>query len=318
MHHSLEADAIVVGAGSAGSYFAWRLSRAGFRVLVVEARQFSDLGKHIEIFHMDQVRFEQFEIPHPEPPELIQMEEVSRTWSPDLKTSLPVRYPFYVLHMPAFLQRMHGYARQAGAALLEDAGVDGLILEGGRLVGVCGTRGGERFEARARLVVDASGLRAAVRSRLPEDFGVESAPVPPADCLFVCLEFRDKIPAGFPSGSNSYLYHKAFWNRSWGNGAILGIGQPLGFDHAWQLHSEWRQEYFGDPGEVLYRRQGVIPYHRPPLSLVGIGLVVIGDAASQNKPFSGEGVTSGFTAARIAAEVAAAALESDDTSRRSL
>ena len=318
MHNSLEADAIVVGAGSAGSYFAWRLSRAGYRVLILEARRLSDLGKHIEIFHMDQVRFDQFEIPHPEPPELIHTEEASRTWSPDLRTSFPVRYPFYVLHMPAFLQRMHGYARQAGVALLESAEVDGLIVESGRLVGVRGTRAGERFEARAKLVVDASGLKAAVRSRLPDAFGVENTPVPAANCLFVCLEFRDKIQAGFPSGSNSYLYHKAFWNRSWGTGAILGIGQPLGFDHAWRQHSEWRQECFGDPGEVLYRRQGVVPFHRPPLSLVGDGLMVIGDAANQNKPFSGEGVTSGFTAARIAAEVAAAALRAEDTGRQRL
>ena len=36
--------------------------------------------------------------------------------------------------------------------------------------------------------------------------------------------------------------------------------------------------------------------------------MVIGDAANHNKPFSGEGVTSGFTGARIAAEVAVTAL----------
>src|SRR4030065_2915962 len=91
MHNSFEADAIVVGAGSAGSYFAWRLSRAGYRVLILEARRLSDLGKHIEIFHMDQVRFDESEIPHPGPPELIHTQEGSRTWSPALKTDFPVR-----------------------------------------------------------------------------------------------------------------------------------------------------------------------------------------------------------------------------------
>jgi hypothetical protein len=46
--------------------------------------------------------------------------------------------------------------------------------------------------------------------------------------------------------------------------------------------------------------------------------MVIGDAANQNKPFSGEGVTSGFTAARMAAEVAVSALQSEDTRRARL
>jgi hypothetical protein len=46
--------------------------------------------------------------------------------------------------------------------------------------------------------------------------------------------------------------------------------------------------------------------------------MAIGDAACQNKPFSGEGVTSGFTGARIAAEVAAEALRKGDVSRAGL
>jgi len=45
---------------------------------------------------------------------------------------------------------------------------------------------------------------------------------------------------------------------------------------------------------------------------------MIGDAANQNKPFSGEGVTSGFTAAGIAAEVAVNALQKGDFSREAL
>ena len=46
--------------------------------------------------------------------------------------------------------------------------------------------------------------------------------------------------------------------------------------------------------------------------------MVMGDAAFQTKPFSGEGVTSSFTACQIAAEVAAQALGRGDVSRESL
>jgi flavin-dependent dehydrogenase len=46
--------------------------------------------------------------------------------------------------------------------------------------------------------------------------------------------------------------------------------------------------------------------------------MVAGDAAMMNKPFSGEGVTSAFTACVIAVEVASRALGSDDVTRESL
>jgi len=318
MTNLLSSDIIVVGAGTAGSYFAWQMGKAGYRVLMLEAKKLDSLGKHIEIFHMDKLRFDEFGIPHPTPEELIHTEEVGYNWSPDLKVRQPVRYTIYVMYMPAFIQRMQSYARAAGATILENAVVEDVILENGKLVGVTGKQGAETFEARARLVVDASGMAAAVRSRLPAEFGVENTRVPPEDCFFVCLEFRENIPAGMPTGSNSYMFHKAFWNKSYGEGAILGIGQPHSFDYAWDKHRAWREEYFGDPGRVVKTRQGVVPYHRPPFSLVGDGFLVIGDAANQNKPFSGEGVTSGFTACRIASEVAIAALQKGDLSRSAL
>jgi digeranylgeranylglycerophospholipid reductase len=318
MTKKLESDVIVVGAGTAGCFFAWQLGKAGYKVLLLEARKLVNLGKHIEIFHMDKIRFDEFGIPHPTQEEIIHVEEVGYNWSPDLKVKQPVRYTIYVMRMPAFIQRMQAYARETGATILEEAEVKDLILVNGCLAGVTGQIDGENFEARARLVVDATGLAAAVRTKLPQEFGVENTPVPAGDCLFVCLEFRDEIPAGQPSGSNSYMFHKAFWNKSYGEGAILGIGQPNSFEFAWQKQREWREEYFGNPGKVLQKRQGVIPYHRPPFSLVGNGFMVIGDAANQNKPFSGEGVTSGFTACRIAAEIAAASLKSGTVSQEAL
>jgi hypothetical protein len=99
---------------------------------------------------------------------------------------------------------------------------------------------------------------------------------------------------------------------------ILGIGQPGSYETAWQKHREWREEYFGDPGRVIKRTQGRTPYRRSPYSLVGNGFMVMGDAAFQTKPFSGEGVTSSFTACQIAAEVAVEALRQGDVSRERL
>jgi flavin-dependent dehydrogenase len=312
------ADVIVVGAGTAGCLFAWRMAERGYQVLVLEQDRLKNLGQHIEIFHMGQDQFDPYGIPHPEPPELIHTETINTTYSPDLTVKLPIRGTFYVMNMSAFMQRMQGYAREAGAALVEGASVEGLLIEDDALVCVSGVQASEPFEARGKLVVDASGLAGAVRTRLPEGFGVENAPVPSEKCLYVCLELRNEIPEGFPTGSNGYMYHKAFWNKGYGEDVVLGIGQPVSFDYAWEKHREWREAYFGDPGVVIGRRQGAIPFTRAPFSLVGDGFMLIGDAANQNKPFSGEGVTSGFAAVAIAVDVADRALKQRDVSRADL
>lgn len=313
MPSTFTADVIVVGGGPVGSYFAWRMAEYGHQVIVFEKQALTALGQGIEIFHMEQVRLDEFGIPYPTPPELIHTEQVNFTYSPDLEVKVPVRGTFFVMNMPQFIQRLHTYARQAGAALVDHAEVEDVLIEDGTLTGIRGIHNGSAFTARAPLVVDASGLAAAVRTRLPDNFGLENTPVPPEQCLYVCLELRAQLPEGCPTGSNGYMFHKAFWNKGYGEDAVLGIGQPHSFEYAWQKHQEWREAYFGNPGKVVGRRQGVIPFTRTPFSLVGNGLMVIGDAANQNKPFSGEGVSSGFTAAAIAAEVADRALQCGNT-----
>jgi digeranylgeranylglycerophospholipid reductase len=319
MTTAFRADVVVVGAGTSGCYFAWRLAQAGYRVLVLEKRALAELGQHIGIFHMDVVRFGEFGIPLPEGDEVEHLAESGLMWSPDLQVKVEIRYPFYVMHKPLFHRRMHRYVRESGGEIVERARVTGLLLEGSRLVGVQGEMDGGPFEARAPLVVDASGVKAEVRTLLPDWFGVENDPIRDTERLFVCLEYREGTAEGpYPTGSNFYPFHKAFWNLGPGDQVILGIGQPGSYDYAWQKHREWREEYFGDPGRVVQRCQGTVPFRRSPFSLVGDGFLAVGDAAYQNKPFSGEGVTSGFTACAIAAEVAAEALARGDTSRAAL
>jgi flavin-dependent dehydrogenase len=318
MSEQLQADVVVVGSGSSGCYFAWRLAQAGFRPLVLEKRRLDEVGEEIEIFHMDEVRFDQFGLPRPAGEELIGYYPTGLAWSPDRQVQNVVRYAFCVMHKPSFSRRLHRYVHEAGGEILAETEALEPIVEDGSVTGVRARHAGSLVEARGKIVVDASGIDGVVRTTLPASLGIETDRITADDCLFVCLEFRDDLGEGLPTGLNFYPFHKAFWNPSRGTGAILGIGQPGSYEIAWQRHREWREEYFGDPGRVLQRTQGRTPYRRSPYSLVANGFMVMGDAAFQTKPFSGEGVTSSFTACQIAAEVAIEALENGEVSGEAL
>jgi len=307
-----------VGAGPTGSYLGWKLAQAGCDVLLLEALPLEKVGAHIEVIHLDQVRFDEFAIPHPLPPERLHLVPANRVWSIDGSEHFEVRYPFYVANMPAFVQRLHGYVRQAGGRIIDHARVEDAIIDNGFCCGVRGTCAGEPFEARARITVDASGTAGAVRTRLPDGFGVENCPLPPEQTFFCALELRDDIPAGFPTDNNSFLGAPGFWNKSYGDGAILGIIAPGSADNARNALTQWRETTYGHPGRLVARRVGCSPYRRAPSSYVGDGFAGVGDCVYQNKAFSGEGITSGFTACSIAQEVILAALEQGDVSRKGL
>ncbi len=318
MTKEFNADVVVVGAGTAGSYFAWQAAKAGLKVLLLEARALEAMGKSIEVIHMDQSAFAEFGVPEPQPPELIHLETVGVMWAPDRRIRDTVEHPFYVLNLPALYQRLHGYAAGSGVEIVEKAEVTGLILEDGTLRGVSGTLKGSPFAAHARLVVDASGMVGAVRTRLPQEFGVENAPIDPANVFCCCLELRSDLPKGSLTGSNSFMSESGFWNRSYGDDIIIGMSQHGGYEYTWQKHKEFRERNWGDPGKLVARRQGMVPYRRSPFSLVGNGFLVLGDAAFQNRPFSGESIISGWGACRAALPAALQALHRGDVSRAAL
>ncbi|MEA3374696.1 MAG: NAD(P)/FAD-dependent oxidoreductase [Chloroflexota bacterium] len=309
---------MVVGAGTAGAYFAWRIAQAGFKTVVLEKQRLEELGTDIGILHVDGIRFAQFGIPLPTGNELVGYYPDGRAWPPDGDDFKVVKYAFYVIEKPLFIRRLQCYATLAGAQFIEQAAADDVIVEAGALAGLGATTGGGELEVRARLVVDCSGIDGAVRTRLPDDLCVENDPISDDDTLFVILQYWDDIEGDHPTGLNFYPFHKTFCNPSYGDGAILGIGQPGGYEQAERVHREFLAERFPNQHRLVKRCQGRTPFRRPPYSLVGNGFVVMGDAAFMTKPFSGEGVTSGFTACQIAAEVATAALSKGDVSRAAL
>lgn len=312
-----EVDVSIVGAGTSGTYLALKLAEAGFRCLVVEKDELRNLGRSIGPFHMEEEAFTRFGIPLPEGEELLHRLETITMWSPDHDKKVTARLSTLDMDKPAFMRRLHSRARDAGAEIIERAQFAGLVREKGNPAGMRAVGAQGEFVVRCRLVVDASGIGGAVRTGLPGSPWIENDPVADLDTLIVYMESWGDLRGEVSPDINSFLHFQGWYAPSYGDELIVGVGMPASPEGA-----KRRQQAFAATlpftGRAVTSTGGRVPYRRPPLSLVDNGIMVVGDAAFMNKPFNGEGVTSAFTACRIAAEVAADALARDDLTREAL
>lgn len=313
----LNADVVIVGAGTSGTYLAWKLAEAGYRCLVLERDRLENLGTSIGPFHMEEAAFERFGIPLPCGDELLHTARTITMWPPGAGESVTARIDIMVMDKPLFMRRLHSYAREAGAEFVEEVEVTGLVVGRGFPCGVKARGASGEMEVLGRLLVDASGIEGALRTRMPASPWFESDPIIDLDTLIVYMETWRDIKGDIRPDVNSYLHFQGWYAPAPGDTRIVGVGMPASPEGA-----KKRQQAFaaGLPfeGEVESSTGGRVPYRRPPYSLVDNGLVVVGDAAFMNKPFSGEGVISALAACRIVSEVAAGALARDDVSREAL
>jgi flavin-dependent dehydrogenase len=312
-----DCDILIIGAGTAGSYFGWQMARRGHSVVIAERSERQSVGKRLDVFHIDSVKFDEFGVPPPEmdAPEFCVILEEGISCSPEGKYPKAVRYPFHVMRLPLFLQRLFTHAESEGVQFEFSTEFAKLLYRDGRVSGAVVKRGGEEQTIRARLVVDASGINAVVRTTLPSDYGVENFKTAPDEKFYVVLRYITWLDPDRPRtvDSEGWTFYKAWVAPSYHErGAIIGIGATGSYDHAEEVFREFAAAITLPPHQVDKIERGVTPYRRPPYSVVGDGFLCLGDSACLTKPFSGEGVTSGWTLCKIAADVVDRALQEDE------
>lgn len=309
-------DILIVGAGAAGSYFGWQMARRGYSVVIAERNERQSVGQRLDVFHIDSVKFDEFGVPPPEAdaPEFCVILETGISYSPEGKHPKAVRYPFHVMRLPLFLQRLFTLAEADGVEFEFSTEFSELLYRDGRISGAVVKRAGEEQTIRARLVVDASGINAVVRTTLPQGYGVENFQTSPDEKFYVVLRYITWSDPDRPRtvDSEGWTFYKAWVAPSYHErGAIIGIGATGSYDHAEEVFREFSAAIPLPPHQVDKIERGVTPYRRPPYSVVGDGFLCLGDSACLTKPFSGEGVTSGWTLGKIAADVVDRVLQGD-------
>ncbi|PIO05763.1 digeranylgeranylglycerophospholipid reductase [Candidatus Micrarchaeota archaeon CG08_land_8_20_14_0_20_59_11] len=310
-------DAIVIGCGPGGSFFAKTAAKKGMNVAVLDKKK--DLGSPVRCG-----------------------EGIATQW--DASYGLPLNAKSIAMRIDAALAiapngksfRMAGAgavverkifdkflaidAARAGAHILPKTLVTDLVRENGKIAGVKAKRFGEEVEFRAPLVVSAEGMENTIARKagmkvqhtlydtdVCYEYEMANVPCEPV----IELYFGNRIS----SRGYAWIFPKAKDVANVG----IGVGGETGADPKALLDAFIRErpERF-KKAEVIEVKGGDISVGASSERLVGDNFMVIGTAAHMVDPIHGGGMGLAIIAGKIAAEVVAEAHERKDYSRDAL
>ncbi len=308
-------DAIVVGAGPAGSTAARYAAREGVSVLLLEKDR--DIGMPVRCGEAVSNRSLE-ELVAIDPRWIAATIRRFRLIAPDggrVEPSLDGHG--YVLERRIFDYDLARLAAEEGAEVLTKAYAGGLLREKGNVAGVTATVNGEERIFRGRVVVGADG----VESRVGRWAGIDTTThMRDMEC---CAQMTLTNAAPEPETCEFYFGreiapHGYLWIFPKGNG-IANVGVGISGEAAKKRSPlsrlrEFVSRKFPAAG-VLTTVAGGVPCAPTLPTIVKDNVLLVGDAAHQVNPISGGGITSGMIAGRMAGEAIAAALRSGDLSR---
>ena len=313
-------DLIVIGAGTTGAYLAETMAKRGHSVLVIEKLPKTKVGKKYDIFHIEAKEFERLGIPRPKEGDPAWAFEFEKNFNADQLMHAPKCQlnPMVGLHMHEYTLLLDARAEEAGAKITYSCEfLDFLYNEKGKICGVTVKYRGREKKIAARLVADCSGMAAVGRTRLPEGYGIETAPLTDEDMFYVVLKYvKLKHPEDYLEGSTFWAYYKA-WIAPCADphGAIIGLGACHSYEYAEQMLAEMEKTVPLPEYDLVRVEKGRTPYTRSPYSMVADGFFVSGDAGSFTKSVNGEGVTSSMVQIKTAADTLDSALTYNKATR---
>jgi len=322
-------DVVVAGLGPAGSVAIWHLARMGYSVVGIDLRGWSNLwgkpcGDAIGAHHVSDAGL-------PPLPERVIRNHVRAIdiYSPGETTRYRVTGEGYIIDRRAMGEWLLRDAEARGAELMLNTAILGPVIEDGRVVGVRVRRGERVEEVRGRLVVEATGFSRVLRTRLPKDWPVyeDIAPTDMEIAYREIIEYED-YTVEEPSVIRIYLDQEVapggyWWYFPESSSAVntgLGVQGGKGHPNPQQLYRRLVETHqlFKHKFRVRTGAGAPLPTRRPSNTMVGPGIVVIGDAGYTVNPLHGGGMGYAFRAAFFAAKAFEEAYNSGNVSIESL
>ena len=310
-----EYDIIVVGACTAGAYFARNMAEKGYSVLVLEKSAKEDVGKRLDIFHMDKQEMLSYSVPVPQPGDRDYYHSFEYSASRSALGNWEKRHEHtvLVLDLAGYIGRLADWAEQSGVEFsYESEFKDFLFDDEGKICGVKAVKDSAEVSVKARLVADCSVIGSSVRRKLPDLYGVENFKIDGKSKFYVIcryIHFADK-EKNKVTHTISWPYYKVWLApQQDSDGALLGVGANLSFDYAERSLENFLDTIGLDDYTVDYIQKGATPYRRPPYSFVADGYICMGDSACLTKPSNGEGVTAAWYLSKIAVDIVDKAMQ---------
>jgi flavin-dependent dehydrogenase len=306
-------DVIIIGAGPVGVYFAISLAKKYNSVLIIERDSRENVGSKMDQFHLESMVFEKYAIPPPieGTDEFITSFEYTSYYGPHGKYQQVMKYPVTAMRFQFFIQRLIRIGEENKVKFEFSTNFKEPIIQDHHLVGAKVIQQNTLKEFYGKLIVDATGSSAVVRTSLPDDFGVENFKIADDEKMYVIqrvIQWKnpedDHPGTGKYEESISWIYYKTWLAPHFiPNANIFGGGQPGGYENQEKATAIFLQDVPFPPFEVLEVHKATTAYRRSPYSLVGNGFLCIGDSACMSKSFSGEAIESSWNASLIATEV---------------
>lgn len=324
----MEYDVIVVGAGVAGLYASYALAKNGFRVAFIDFKSENNIGGKVCGDAIGEHHFIELNLELPRLGyEATNIYRGVRLISPDEQHIVDVDGKGYSLDRQKFSYKLYTMAINAGAESFLEHYFINPIIEGSWVKGVIvKDRTGATKILKSKIVIDATGIAAAVRTKLPSDWWVSES-IPKED---LNVTYREIIEGDINDIEENlaHIYINSvvapggyWWLFPKGNG-VYNIG--LGVQWKNEVNPKINYEKFvrsrlqKSINTIIHAGGGLVPTRRPIPCMVWNGFVVIGDAAATANPVHGGGIGSAMISAKSAAKIVTNALSKGDCSIENL
>ncbi len=287
-------DAIVVGAGPAGSTIAKTVAASGFRVLVLEKN--ASCRSPCAGYISNTINMEL-------PDDCVVQSKITtmRTYFPDLSFH-DFQLDGFVVDRPSFDTALAKKAEESGAEFRWNSPLMGMISGGAKF------KGGE---ASGKIIVGADGVFSKTASLL----GLER------QRIAVCAQYHIKgirtLPQtceiffdnNYAPGGYVWIYPTGEDSAKVGLGQTSGRGSPRQYLDAFINESHTAAQLAGKKKEYI---TGALPVSGLREKLVFDNILLVGDSTGMADPITGAGINSAMLAGEIAGKTIINALENDD------
>ncbi len=310
-------DAIIIGAGPAGTACARRLAENGFSVKVYDKR--AEIGAPKRCGEGLSEASQQFVGKIPDRC-IARKIRGARLYAPDGRyLDAILSEGGFVLERKVFDKWLAEEAVKAGAAVQANTFISGLIKDGnGYFTGVKGEFLGNEFEEKAKVVVCAVGADSPLRTQA---LGVYSKINLVDSCIQYEMTNVDMVsdlihiylssvlaPRGYV-----WIFPKGEHKANVGLGIIPQEKKPVFYMNEFlKLHPEISK------GSILEVNAGCVPVGGMVKDMVANGFVLCGEAANHVNPIHGGGIKEAVMSGQIAADTIAECLRKNDVSKKAL